>query len=80
MTERVTVRVLDLFRITNEVHIGNRIYRAGDTFTIPADSVARWLTRGEVELVPDDDSAAPSSMRPQQRTRENTLDHLFPDH
>jgi hypothetical protein len=75
MTERVTVRVLDLFRITNEVHIGNRIYRAGDTFTIPADSVTRWLARGEVELVRDDIATSPP-----QRTREHTLDHLFPDH
>lgn len=71
--ERVLMRVRDLgYGMSNRVDIGDRVYVDGDTFTVPADSVTRWLAMGLVELATEHEDTAPTMQR---GTRERTFDH-----
>ncbi|WP_329450569.1 hypothetical protein OG894_09950 [Streptomyces sp. NBC_01724] len=71
--ERVLMRVRDLgYGMSNRVDIGDRVYVDGDTFTVPADSVTRWLAMGLVELATEREDTAPTMQR---LTRENSFDH-----
>lgn len=71
--ERVLMRVRDLgYGMSNRVDIGDRVYVDGDTFTVPADSVAHWLAMGVVELATEREDTAPAMQR---GSRENTFDH-----
>lgn len=75
--ETVLLRVCHLRGMSNRVDIGERVYVAGDTFAVPADSVANWLAMGVVELATESTATVRENTVPtmQRRTRENTFDH-----
>ncbi|MET7858811.1 hypothetical protein ABZS81_16640 [Streptomyces sp. NPDC005318] len=61
--ERVLLRVMRWSRVA----LNSRTYESGETFTVPAAAVARWLSRHPVELVDEQHSESA------QRSRENTF-------
>ncbi|MFF3354930.1 hypothetical protein ACFYWN_20265 [Streptomyces sp. NPDC002917] len=80
--ETVLLRVRDFYGTSNGFAVGGRLYVEGDTFTVPADSVARWLAMGLVELANESATTMREDTAPtmQRRTEENTFDHWLDGH